>query len=73
MKPDYSGAKTIEEARAIRKAYWDQIHKEDLEGKWVRITRAEFEKQLQQAREAMLKKKRDEEQRGEENASDNAA
>jgi hypothetical protein len=42
MELDYSGAKNLEEARAIHKAFWDNIHQEHADGKWRELTREEF-------------------------------
>jgi hypothetical protein len=61
MKLDYSGARNLEEARAIHKAFWDNIHKELAEGKWKPISREEFIRQLAAVRERARKKKEQEE------------
>jgi hypothetical protein len=57
MKLDYSGAKTIEEVRAIKNAFWDQMHQDLLDGKWRRITREEFDRQVSEIRQRNLKEK----------------
>jgi len=60
MELDYSGAKNLEEARAIHKAYWDNIHQEVLDGKWREITREEFDRQVEEIRERNRKRKEQE-------------
>jgi hypothetical protein len=75
MKLDYSGAKTIEEVRAIKQAFWDQIHRELAEGKWKRVTREELERHAAEIRAKARKGKEEGEQEDGHNQtpSDNAA
>ena len=76
MKPDYSCAKTIEDVRAIKQAFWDQIHKEIAEGKWRRITREEMDRQVAEIKERNRKRKEDQkrnEEGSQQTSSDNAA
>lgn len=74
MKPDYSCAKTIDDVRVIKKAFWDQIHKELEEGKWKPITREEMDRQVAEIRERNLKRRDDRNQEDcNQSPSDNAA
>lgn len=80
MGPDYSKARSIEEARAIRNAFWDQIHKEIREGKWREVPREEFDRIVEEMRNRRLKaaeekmrKQPQEKRRGQDDTSDHAA
>lgn len=80
MGPDYSKARSIEEARAIRNAFWDQIHKEIREGKWREVPREEFDRIVEEMRNRRLKaaeekmrKQSQEKRRGQNDTSDHAA
>ena len=71
MELDYSGAKTLEEKKAIHKAFWDNIHKEREEGKWQPITREEFDRQIAELRE-YFRKKREQKDRQDTDGNNNA-
>ncbi|MEJ0034033.1 MAG: hypothetical protein WDO15_28540 [Bacteroidota bacterium] len=76
MKPDYSCAKTIEDVRAIKQAFWDQIHKELAEGKWRPITREEMDRRVAEIKEKARKRKEDQQRKedgDQQTTSDNAA
>jgi hypothetical protein len=75
MKLDYSGAKTIEEVRAIKQAFWDEVHRELAEGKWQPITREELDRRTAEIREKARKRKEEQNSKTDNNQtpSDNAA
>lgn len=62
MKLDYSGAKTIEEVRAIKQAFWDQIHRELAEGKWKPTTLEEMARCAAEIKEKASKRREDQNQ-----------
>jgi hypothetical protein len=69
MELDYTGATDFESARAIHKAFWDNLHQEVADGKWIEISREEFFRQVAEV-SARLRKENEERERKEREQKD---